>query len=164
MSIFPKHINRFNTISIKFQQGVLREIKKMTLKHMWKCKESTIAKVILEMKAWKLNIWDFPGGPVVKNSPANSGDTGLIPGPGRFHMPWSSWACAPQLLSPQSRACKLQLLKLVCLKSVLHLKRSYHSEKLVHCNYTIAPTLCNQGKPMCISEDSVQPKINKINV
>ena len=107
---------------------------------------------------------DFPGGAADRNPPANSGDTGLIPGPGRFHMPWSSWACAPQLLSPQSRACKLQLLKLVCLKSVLHLKRSYHSEKLVHCNYTIAPTLCNQGKPMCISEDSVQPKINKINV
>ena len=29
---------------------------------------------------------DFPGGPVVKNSPANSEDTGSIPGPGRSHM------------------------------------------------------------------------------
>ena len=29
---------------------------------------------------------DFPGGSVVKNPPANVGDTGLIPGPGRFHM------------------------------------------------------------------------------
>ena len=26
---------------------------------------------------------DFPGGAVVKNLPANAGDTGLIPGPGR---------------------------------------------------------------------------------
>ena len=26
------------------------------------------------------NIWDFPGGPVVKNSPSNAGDPGLIPG------------------------------------------------------------------------------------
>ena len=25
---------------------------------------------------------DFPGGPVVKNPPANTGDTGLIPGQG----------------------------------------------------------------------------------
>ena len=33
---------------------------------------------------------DFPGGPVVKNPPANAGDTGLSPGPGRFHMPWSN--------------------------------------------------------------------------
>ena len=30
---------------------------------------------------------DFPGNPVVKNPPANAGDTGSIPGPRRFHMP-----------------------------------------------------------------------------
>ena len=29
----------------------------------------------------------FPGGAVVKNPPANAGDTGLSPGPGRSHMP-----------------------------------------------------------------------------
>ena len=34
--------------------------------------------------------WDFPGGAVVKTPPANSGDTGLIPGPGRSHMPQSN--------------------------------------------------------------------------
>ena len=28
---------------------------------------------------------DFPGGAVVKNPPANAGDTGSSPGPGRFH-------------------------------------------------------------------------------
>ena len=32
---------------------------------------------------------DFPSGPVVKNPPANAGDVGLIPSPGRSHMPWS---------------------------------------------------------------------------
>ena len=31
--------------------------------------------------------WDFPGGAVVKNPPANAGDTGSIPGLGRSHMP-----------------------------------------------------------------------------
>ena len=30
--------------------------------------------------------WDFPGGPVVRIPPANTGDMGSIPGPGRFHM------------------------------------------------------------------------------
>ena len=30
---------------------------------------------------------DFSGGPVVNNPPANAGDTGSIPGPGRSHMP-----------------------------------------------------------------------------
>ena len=32
----------------------------------------------------------FPGGAVVKNPPANAGDTGLIPAPGISHMPWSN--------------------------------------------------------------------------
>ena len=45
-----------------------------------------------------------------KNPPANAGDTGSIPGLGRFHMPWSSWAHAPRLLlSLCSRAHKTQL-------------------------------------------------------
>ena len=29
----------------------------------------------------------FPSGSVVKNLPANAGDMGSIPGPGRSHMP-----------------------------------------------------------------------------
>ena len=33
---------------------------------------------------------DLPGGPVVKNPPANAGDMGLIPGLGGFHMAWSN--------------------------------------------------------------------------
>ena len=41
----------------------------------------------------------FPGGTVVKNLPANAGDTGSSPGPGRFHMPRSNKAPVPQLLS-----------------------------------------------------------------
>ena len=30
--------------------------------------------------------WDFPSGAVVKNLPANVGDMGSSPGPGRSHM------------------------------------------------------------------------------
>ena len=33
---------------------------------------------------------DFPGDAVVKNPPANAGDTGLSPGLGRSHMPQSN--------------------------------------------------------------------------
>ena len=33
---------------------------------------------------------DFPGGAVVKNPPANAGDMGSSPGPGRSHMLWSN--------------------------------------------------------------------------
>ena len=49
----------------------------------------------------------IPGGPVVKNPPANAGDTGLIPGPGRSHMPWSNKAPGP-LLSPSATATEAQ--------------------------------------------------------
>ena len=33
---------------------------------------------------------NFLGGPEFKNLPANAGDTSLIPGLGRFHVPQSS--------------------------------------------------------------------------
>ena len=33
---------------------------------------------------------DFPGGTEDKNSPANAGDKGSIPGPGGFHIPRSN--------------------------------------------------------------------------
>ena len=36
---------------------------------------------------YKAEIRGFPGGSVVKNPPANAGDKGLIPGPGRSHLP-----------------------------------------------------------------------------
>ena len=55
-------------------------------------------------------MWDFPGGAVVKNPPAKSGDMGWSPGPGRSHMPWSNEAHVPQLPSLRSRAREPQLL------------------------------------------------------
>ena len=48
---------------------------------------------------WKRHCMGFPGGAVVENLPANAGDTGSSPGPGRSHMPWSNWGREPQLLS-----------------------------------------------------------------
>ena len=36
----------------------------------------------------KVHSGDFPGGPMVKNPPANAGDISSISGPGRFHMQW----------------------------------------------------------------------------
>ena len=45
-----------------------------------------------------------------KNLPASAGDTGLILGLGKFHMPWSNWARVPQLLKPaRSSARKPEL-------------------------------------------------------
>ena len=77
---------------------------------------------------------DFPGGAVVGNPPANAGDTGSSPGPGRSHMPRSNWARVPQLLSLRSGAREPQLLKPVHLEPVLLNKRNHHNEKPAHHN------------------------------
>ena len=42
------------------------------------------------MLANKNPMGGFPGGAVVENVPANAGDTGLSPGLGISHMPWST--------------------------------------------------------------------------
>ena len=66
--------------------------------------------------------WDFPGGPVVKNLPANAGDTGLILDLGRSHMLQSNQAHSPQLLTLYFRAWEPQLLKPALLGPMLHKK------------------------------------------
>ena len=62
---------------------------------------------------------DFSGGSVGKNLPAKGGNTGSVPGLGRFHTTWSNHACVPQLLSPASRVRELQLLKRTCVQPML---------------------------------------------
>ena len=64
---------------------------------------SKIYKQLMEFNI-KLQQQGFPGGSVVKNPPANAGDMGSIPDPGRSHMPQSNRASAPPLLSLFSRA------------------------------------------------------------
>ena len=55
--------------------------------------------------SWKLGLHFieilgiFPSGSVVKNPPANAGNTSSIAGPGRSHTLQSNWVCVPQLLS-----------------------------------------------------------------
>ena len=51
----------------------------------WHC--NTISKYNTAFRIVRKQRRDFPGGTVDKNPPANSQDTGLIPGPGRFHIP-----------------------------------------------------------------------------
>ena len=79
---------------------------------------------------------DFPGGAVVKNLPANAGDTGSSPSVGRPHMPWSSWARAPQLGSLRSTAREPQLLSPCATTTEAHVPRARapQQEKPPHCN------------------------------
>lgn len=52
------------------------------------------------------HLWDFPGGAVDKNPPANAERTDLIPSLRRFHTPTSNCGIArvPPLLSPRAAA------------------------------------------------------------
>ena len=71
----------------------------------------------------------FSGGTVNNNPPYNARDTGLIPGPGRAHMPWSSQARAPERLSPHAATTEA-----LTLEPVLHSKRSHRNEKPTYFN------------------------------
>ena len=78
---------------------------------------------------------------MVKNPPANAGDAGSIPGPGRSHMPRSNWAREPQLLRLCSGAREPQLLsphvataEPACLEPVLRNKRNHRNERPAHRN------------------------------
>ena len=66
------------------------------------------------MSSWEILsvrlLTGFPGGSVVKNPPANAGDTDTTPAPGRSPMPGGYKVRAPQLLSLGSRAGEPQLL------------------------------------------------------
>ena len=76
---------------------------------------------------------------LAKNPPANVGDVGSIPSPGRFHMLQGNYARAPQL--PRSRA------RMLPLKPVLCNKKSRCSEKPKRPSQRAAPTCRNERKP-----------------
>ena len=95
---------RFPLCSIRIK---LRTLPALSLWFLW-CHSSHFWGVFLERRClfhslfWSLkaSLGGFPGGgAVVENLPANAGDTGSRPGLGRSHMPRSTWAHEPQLLS-----------------------------------------------------------------
>ena len=59
----------------------------ITIAHFYVFSENHL---IVYLQWVNIMVWDFPGGTVDKNPPANAGDTGSIPGLGRFHMLWSN--------------------------------------------------------------------------
>ena len=88
----------------------------------------------------------FPGGSVVKNLPANAGDTGSVPGPGRSHMQQSNSAQAPWLLGLCSRAWELQLWQPACPRVPAPQQEKPCNEKSIHRNWRVAPACRNPRK------------------
>ena len=109
---------------------------------------------------------NFPGGAVVENPPANAGDTGSSPDPGRSHMPRSNEVRAPQLLSLCSRAHEPQLLSPCATTTEAHKPRACAPQQekppqreVRTPQRKVAPAHHNYRKPTCI-KDLTQPKIN----
>ena len=79
---------------------------------------------------------------------------GLIPDPGRSHMPRSNYAHAPQLLGPHSRAWELQLLKPMYLPAC-----APQHEKTTH-QTRVAP-LAAARESLCRATKTQQGQIKK---
>ena len=61
-----------------------------TMIHLKQCCTQT-AILFFTSVLYSINyMWDLPGGALVKSPPANAGDRGSSPGPGRSHMPRSN--------------------------------------------------------------------------
>ena len=84
----------------------------------------TICSKYMKMFTKNLEKWAFLDGSVVKNPPANAGDTKSIPDLGRTHMPLSNSAPAPWLLSLCSRARERLLLSLHVATAEAHVPES----------------------------------------
>ena len=74
---------------------------------------------------------DFPGSPVVKNLPANTGDMGLISGPRKISQ-----------AAGQPSPCATTI------DHVLYNKRSHCSEKPADCNQRVASTVLNHTQQL----------------
>ena len=79
-----------------FLPGKYHEQRSLESYSPWGHKESDMTEQLSMHALLKLNqllkiyfILGFPGDSVVKNQPADAGDTGSVPGLGRSHMLWS---------------------------------------------------------------------------
>ena len=93
---------------------------------------------------------------MVENLPANAGDTGSSPGLGRSHMPRSSLAREPQLLSlrvwslcPTTGGAAIEKGPRTAMKSGPRTAMKS------------GPRLPQLEKALALTEDPTQPKINK---
>ena len=103
---------------------------------------------------------------MVKNPPANAGDTGSSPGPGRSTWRGATkpvhhnyWACTLEPVSHNYWALAPQLLK----PPRTHAQQQEKPPQWEACTLQrrVAPAHRNQRKPACNNEDPTQPKLNK---
>ena len=97
----------------------------------------------LDRKKVDKAVHDFPGGPGVKNLPANAEDTGSVPGAGRLHTPRSNQAHEPQWLSPHVPCGPWPTTR--------------------EATTTRSPHTASRETLVCSNKDPARPKVNKGN-
>ena len=88
MCLMCAFLERRSLAFIRFLKGVATTLLKKQLENHWPVGAVSCITISLSFK-FVVN-WDFPGGTVDKNPPANAGDVGSSPGPGRSYMPRSN--------------------------------------------------------------------------
>ena len=141
------------------------------------------------LKKWQKEVknkkkWGFPGGSVVKNPPANAGDTSSISDLRRSHMPqgnqatsnWGTTATEPvlQSLGTITTGARAATTAVCAPQSLCSATRSHRDEKLEDCNTEEPHSLQSpalqadplptelQGKPReswHSNKDTAQPKL-----
>ena len=96
----------------------------------------------------------FPGGTVVESLPANAGDTGSSPGLRGSHVPRSSWAREPQLLSLRVWSLCPAMGGAAIVKGPLTVMKSGPCTAMKS-----GPRLPQLEKALARTEDPTQPKI-----
>ena len=84
-----------------------------------------------------------------KNPPANAGDTGLIPGAERPHMPQSNQARVPQLPSPHAATTEA------------HMSRAYAPQQEKPAQWQSPCAATGEQPPITTTKESPAQPVNK---
>ena len=142
----------FFAVAMYVQQETPRESTEVLLERL-----REFSKLLVIKSTLKNSFPDFCGDPVIKNVPANSGDMGLIPGLGRFHMP--QWE-----LMRNFSTCTLRLEKSLSSnedsaqpKNKKNLKKNSVNSPQINVHVLLS---CNQKYKKIFIENKVIPKLN----
>ena len=90
------------------------------------------------------NVGGFPGGPVLKNPPANVGDTSLIPGPG----PHSVGQLSPRSTTREATTMKNSSIATGVVPALRSYRKPAHSNK-----YPVEPKINTENSEMWLPEN-----------
>jgi len=113
------------------------------------------------------NLWELPGGFVVRTQRFHYHGLGSIPDGGRFNISWSNQACAPQLLSLCSAAWESQLLSPsattaeACMSRACALQQKKSPQWEAHLPQRWVAPACHNQRKVHTATKTLHTQINK---